>query len=124
MLPHRVKQRVIKSNTQSTGSVLLFALLIMTSVIIGSIGLGTLIMDLLQQTRITDSSILAYYTAESGVEQSLFNARRTGQIPDSYSEDEANQLLNHTEWWGTVTGTTEIIYTDISQDDFIEVNLF
>jgi hypothetical protein len=118
------KLEITNKHSWTSGSVLLFALLIMSSVVIGSIGIGTLIFDLLQQTRITDSSTLAFYAAESGIEQSLFNARRTGKIPDSYGELEANNLANITKWWGSATGTTEIIYTEINENDFIEVDLY
>ena len=103
---------------------LLFALLIMGSVIIGSVGVGTIILDMLQQTRIADNSIAAYYAAESGVEQSLFNTRRTGNLSPSYDADDARVYLNDTRWWGDVTGSTEIIYSEIPQEGVIEVNLF
>jgi hypothetical protein len=99
-------------------------MLIMASVMIGSIGIGTLILDMLQQTRISDSSIMAYYAAESGVEQSIFNVRRTGRLPDSYPEIPGNLLLNSGKWWTDVTGMTEIIYTNIDKNGFTEVDLF
>ncbi len=117
-------KRQHKSTPNQIGAVLLFALLIMSSVVIGSIGLGTIILDMLQQTRISDGAVLAYYAAESGVEEAIYNARKTGNIPPSYDADDARLLANQSKWWGDITGTTEIVYTDIDSYGFEEVNLF
>jgi hypothetical protein len=113
-----------KAGGRHGGSVLLFALLIMSSVVVGSIGLGTIILNMLQQTRIQDNSVVAYYSAETGIEEALYNARVTGNIPPSYDEADPRFLSNNARWWGTATGTTEIIYTSIDSYGFTEVDLY
>lgn len=115
--------KVFTDNRQQ-GSVLLFALLVMSSVVIGSIGLGSIILDMLQQTKISDDSIIAYYAAESGVEEALYNARETGRIPPSFSQQEPRSLPNGAEWWGEVTGSMEVVYADVGRYGFVELNLF
>jgi len=57
------------------GTVLLLALLIMSSMLIASSGLSALILSSLQQTRAVDSGIVAYYAGESAVEDRLWTVR-------------------------------------------------
>lgn len=69
------------SHNQS-GVVLLLALLIV-SVVLGSAGiLSNLVIRSIQQTRLIDQSMQAYYGAESGAERALYQVRRREAIPD------------------------------------------
>src|SRR5688572_19684164 len=63
------------------GTVLLMALIVMTGVVISSVGMGSLILSSLQRTRVIDNAGVAYYAAESGVEEALFLARRSTALP-------------------------------------------
>jgi len=103
------------------GTVLLFALLVMSAVMIGSVGVGSLILNMLQQTKTVDQSVIAFYAAETGIEESLYNARKTGKLPNSYI---ARSLTGGSVWSTVVTDTKEIIYAVIPENEFIEVNLY
>lgn len=103
------------------GSVLLFALLVMGAVMIGSVGLGSLILNMLQQTKVVDQSTIAFYAAETGIEESLYNARKTGNLPGSYTD---RTVTGGSTWSSVVSDTKEIIYATIPEDEFIEINLF
>ncbi|MFH1046673.1 MAG: hypothetical protein V1738_00045 [Patescibacteria group bacterium] len=122
-MKHR-RQPIIIDMRQDRGAILLFALLIMSSVIIGSIGLGTIILEMLQQTRISDDSVLAYYAAETGIEEAIYNVRQTGNLPPNIDEASPESLDNNADWWGTITGSTEIIYAEVDRFGFIEVSLY
>jgi hypothetical protein len=103
------------------GTVLLLALLIMTSVIITSAGLGSLILSSLQQTRIIDNAMIAYYAAESGVEQALYQTRRLAAPPGTV----ASQVLgNGASWNRIVAGSERTIYATIPENSLYEVALF
>ena len=58
------------------GSILLLAMLVMAGVVTVSLGTTTLIIAEIQQSVKLDQSVVAYYAAESGVERSLFQARK------------------------------------------------
>jgi len=65
-----------------SGVVLLLALLIV-SVVLGSAGvLSNLVIRSIQQTRLIDQSMQAFYGAESGAERALYQVRRREAIPD------------------------------------------
>ncbi|HTK04303.1 MAG TPA: hypothetical protein VL500_01870 [Candidatus Eisenbacteria bacterium] len=109
------------------------ALVVMSGVVISSVGLGSLILSSLQQTRAIDSASVAYYAAESGVEEGLFTARHRdagGHLADSQGVLPASvgtpvTLTNNATWKRTVTGRESIIYAGtIPQDSLIEIALY
>lgn len=104
------------------GNVLLFALLVMTTVIVGSVGIGSLILSSLQQTKTIDSSVIAYYAAEAGVEHALFVARTRGVLPASVATPEP--LGNGASWTRTVSGNEDVIYLTVKEDTVAEVALY
>lgn len=105
------------------GTVLLMALIVMSSVVISSVGLGSLILSSLQQTRVIDSAIVAYYAAESGAEDALFSARRSGALPLSVST--ATALTNNATWKRSVDDKESVIYAGtILEDSLTEIALF
>lgn len=115
------------------GTVLLMALVVMSGVVISSVGLGSLILSSLQQTRAIDSASVAYYAAESGVEDALFTARHrdaAGHLADGQAVLPANvsapkTLTNNATWTRAVSGRESVIYAGtVPQDSFIEVALY
>ena len=67
---------------EKSGIVLLLALLIVSVVLITAGALSGLIVRSIQQTRLIDQSIQAYYGAESGAERALYQVRRREAIPN------------------------------------------
>jgi hypothetical protein len=105
------------------GTVLLMALIVMSSVVISSVGLGSLILSSLQQTRVIDNAIVAYYAAETGAEEALFLARRSGTLPPDVGTPVV--LTNNARWRRTVDDTESVIYAGtILEDGFTEIALF
>lgn len=105
-----------------SGVVLLLALLIMSSVIVAASGMGALILNSLQQTRILDNSVVAYYAAESAIEEGLFRLRRDGDLPNAVSTPQA--LSNGAEWTREIRSSERVIYMTIPKDSFAEIALY
>ncbi|MBI4281416.1 hypothetical protein HY625_01205 [Candidatus Uhrbacteria bacterium] len=58
------------------GSVLLLALLILSTVLASSIAVGTLVVKEIRANRQLDDAVVSYYAAESGIEKGLWVARQ------------------------------------------------
>lgn len=105
------------------GTVLLFALMIMSSVIITSGSVAAVIIGSLQQSRAIDNSIVAYYAAESGVEEALFKVRRDGVMPDAVVSPQA--MGNGASWTRTVAPSEPVVYAGtLAQDALVEIALY
>lgn len=105
------------------GNVLLFALLVMTTVIVGSVGLGSLIMSSLQQTKTMDNGIVAYYAAESGVEDALYVGRKGGgDLPVDVTDPVT--LSNGASWTRTVASAEDVLYFELAKDTGTEITLY
>ncbi|HSD12130.1 MAG TPA: hypothetical protein VLC10_01100 [Patescibacteria group bacterium] len=100
------------------------ALVVMSGVVIASMGLGSLILSSLQQTRAIDSAAVAYYAAESGVEEAIYAARRPGAaLPSTVSSPVT--LTNNATWKRTVSGRESVIYAGtVPQDGIIDIALY
>jgi len=60
-------------------SVLLLALLMMSGMIMAGLGLGTLVVNEIKQARNIDNSVIAFYMADLGGEESLYHIRKTDE---------------------------------------------
>jgi hypothetical protein len=65
-----------KSFNSPRGNVLLLALLILASGIIGGLSIAVLVISDLKQAKTIDDGLIAYYDAEGGLEQSLYDIRK------------------------------------------------
>ncbi|MEY4744819.1 MAG: hypothetical protein RL272_764 [Candidatus Parcubacteria bacterium] len=116
------------SRRAAPGTVLLMALIVMSGVVIASMGLGSLILSSLQQTRAVDSAAVAYYAAESGIEEALFNCadcswRRSGSLPPAVGTPRT--LTNNAAWKRTVSSRESVIYAGtVPQDGILELALY
>lgn len=105
----------------------MLALLVLSSIAIASSGLATLILSSLQQTRIIDASIVAYYAAESAAEEVVYRVRKTELAPDwavQMTVDTPQVMNNGASWTRTVVGSEPIVYAEIPRDAFIELALY
>ncbi len=122
---HRNAAKTIRSQSavRRRGTVLLLALLILSSIVMASMGLSTLIMNSLQQTRIIDASTIAYYAAESAVEDGLYVLRREDAKPPAV-KDAPVTLSNQASWTRDVAYTEPQIKTHLAKDSTFELDLF
>jgi Tfp pilus assembly protein PilX len=105
------------------GTVLLMALIIMSGVVISSMGVGSLIVSSLQQSRSLDNGISAFYAAESGVEDGLYAVRHQDALPSVVTTPRT--LGNNATWTRAVTNSESVVYAGtISQDSSYEISLY
>lgn len=84
--------------------------------------MGALILNSLQQTRIVDNSLVAYYAAESAIEEGLFRFRRDGDPPGAVTTPQV--LDNGAEWTRQIETAEPVIYMTIPKDSLAEVALY
>ncbi|MFH1233128.1 MAG: hypothetical protein V1649_00550 [Patescibacteria group bacterium] len=65
-----------KNIKNNQGTALLMTLMILSSVLVVTLGAANLIMAGIIASRLEQSSVIAYYASESGVERSLWEVRK------------------------------------------------
>jgi len=126
-MPNQPRPNPTGRSRRHRGTVLLLALLVLSSITIASSGVATLILSSLQQTRTIDSSIIAYYAAESSAEQAIYVVRKTPLEPDwaeSLTVAAPQQQANGASWTRTVAGKERVISAQLPRDSFIELALY
>jgi hypothetical protein len=140
-------QLKIKNYKVENGNVLLLALLVMAGIMTAALGIGAIILNEIRQARDIDFSTVAYYAAESGVEQALYKIRKedallgcpTGACDvngycssgDSCAGDIVNgvssfrnTLDNQSSWSRIITDKEGQIYGKIDKDNSMQVDLY
>ncbi|MBN1585048.1 pilus assembly PilX N-terminal domain-containing protein [Candidatus Uhrbacteria bacterium] len=110
------------------GTVLIVALIVMSSVTISALGLSSLIINSLQQTTVLDQAAIAFYAAETGVERTIWEIRRSGEfessLPESIAMGDGVGLPNGSAWSREVYGDEPEINLSIPANGFSELHLF
>ena len=69
----------IKNFKDQKGTVLIFGVLITSIILVIGAGVSVFIISEIVNTRKIDNSVIAYYTAECGIEQGLYEIRKKGK---------------------------------------------
>lgn len=97
------------SHTRS-GNVILLAVLMLATGIVGGITVALIVVSQLRQAKSLDSGLVAYYNAEAGLEESLYNVRQAGYCTTNACNDVAGYvpqtLPPHSTSSTTCTGNT------------------
>jgi len=113
-------------NSKFEGSVLLLALLVMSTIMAASVGLASIVISEIRQSRSMDNAILAYYGAESGVEESLYKIRKEKKPIDELVVEK--KLGNDVDWYiksGDITNMVDkISVPELKKDQFIEIDIY
>lgn len=126
---------------RQSGNVLLLALLVMAGIMTASLAIGAIVLNEIRQARNVDFLIVAYYAAESGVEQALYKFRKEEAVINCPAgECDANGfctlgdrescirsdgvLGNQAAWERTVDNKELQIYGKIKKDDSFQVDLY
>lgn len=108
------------------GSVLLLALLVMSTIMAASTGLATIVISEIQQSRSIDNAILAYYGAESGVEESLYKIRKEEEIIGNLIKEE--ELTNGVIWRIGENDISNMVdkvsVPELKRGQFIELDIY
>jgi len=108
-----------------TGNVLLLALMMMASAIIGALGISFLVVSQLRQAKAIDNSMAAYVSAEGGLEQSLYDIRKTSLCDTGCTIENENCLtsLSDAKCQRTIK-PAEILSLDyLAVDDIYQLDL-
>ncbi len=89
-------KRYTRNATQQRGSIVVLGLLIATGIIVISAELALYVASSMRQARTIDSSTLAYFNAESGVENALYRIRKDITFSGTLSEIEKS--LDQGKW--------------------------
>ena len=115
------------------GTVMLIALIVLSATIISSVGLATLIVNSLQQTRVLDQAATAFYAAETGAEEAIWEVRKSAAfdaaLPNPIPDPQHPAIkevvqVNGAAWSRDVQGDEDEIRLAIPRDSFFEINLF
>ena len=77
-------------NTKQNGIVMIMSVLVISAVLGAAATFASILVSQIQQSRLADQSVQAYYLAESGAERALHQARRRQGIADCCSVIENN----------------------------------
>gem|GEM_PF-828115 len=105
------------------GNVLLLSLFVLSALLISTTTLSAIVLRDLRSGRALDDGQVAYYSAESGIEQSLYALRRENAAPAA--QNGGATLPNGSSFVRAVTvGEPVFSVPALAQDDYIEINLF
>jgi hypothetical protein len=111
-----------KSNPE--GNIVALALILTATILIIGIGVGTVVLQGLEQSRNMDKSVAAYYMANSGIELQLFGIRKDRRTLAEMSSA-ANSYPNGTSWESTTgyeaKGVKSISYLPEEELAFIDL---
>lgn len=111
----------IKNSQQ--GSLLLLSLLILSGLLVSGSTIGVITVQHLRQGKAVDYGLVAYYAAESGVEDGLYELRRKGTAVGSLAT--SGSLANGASWARPTPATTVANLTrSIKQNEVWEINLY
>jgi len=111
--------KILKSNQ---GSLMLMSILIMASMVTAASSYGVIAIQNIRQSISVDNGIRAYYTAESGIEDALYEIRKNETSLSSM--DSSGALSNTGTWDRVITKDIQQLTKDILKNDFWEVNLY
>lgn len=105
---------------------MLLALLIMTTIMVASTGLAVIVISEIRQARSIDNSILAYYGAESGVEESLYKIRQQeAALADLVK---AEDLTNGVGWFLKSEDVSDMMdkveINELKSGQFVELDIY
>jgi len=108
---------------QNRGSILLLAMMVMAGIVTVSLGTATLVISEIQQSLKLDQAVVAYYAAESGVERSLFQARKKTFNPEALSAL-SKILANNAEYQLVASSTENVLYATLTEDESYQLDLY
>ncbi len=107
--------------------VLLLALLILATILVTSLTVGSIVLRQLKVTTSTDRGIVAYYAAESGLEQGLYLWRQEGQKGNALQVTSANPVAlaaSRSFWWRDGQETESAYAATLKQNQTVQLDLF
>jgi len=105
------------------GSTLLLAMLVMAAILSVSAATSSLVINEVQQSVLLDKSIVAFYSAEAGLERGLFEVRHKDFGPVDLN-DLNETLSNGASYQLAASNSEDSIYTSLTADDSYQLDLY
>lgn len=103
------------------GSTMAISVLIMSIMSIVVFSLSNVVLKQIDLSRNFDNSLLAYYGAESGIEEGIFDVRKL----DLAKSQSNGEFLNGVIWNRVVIPTKEeVVFKKIERNKFVQLDLF
>lgn len=114
------------------GNILPLALVITATILLAGVTLGVVVIESLNRSVDTDNSIMAYYSADAGIERQLYALRKqtatvaslnamTASFPNSSSwasESGSHYVTTNVKVFSTVT-STDVQFVDLYDPDYL-----
>lgn len=104
------------------GSALLLAILVMAGVTAAGIGMSSLVISEIRQARNLDNAVVAYYAAESGIEDGLYQLRKVGVDVTDLADQQT--LDNQATWRRSAEKKEERLVTGIELNQSVQFDIF
>lgn len=107
-------------------NILPLALVITATILIAGLSLGMIVLESLQRTAETDASMVAYYAADAGIEEQLYEVRKL-KTPIEDLSVLGETFGNGSAWEAATSGfiqTTAKAFPELQEGDFQFVDLF
>ena len=98
------------------------SILILSGMVTAASSYGILTLQNLKQSIIVDNGIRAFYGAESGIEDGLYEIRKKETAVSSL--DSSGSLSNSGAWSRTTNTTIQSLTNDINENDFLSIDLY
>ena len=105
-----------------SGSTLLYALLVLAALSAASLALSGSVISSLKQAQAIDMAIRAYYAANAGAEEALYNFRKLDNTVASLNGSAT--LPNKSSWVRTAQGNEETITTSLKANQSFQLDLY
>ncbi len=104
------------------GALLLMSLLVMAGLVSAGSSFAIITMQNLRQSSLIDNGIQAYYAAETGVEDALYEIRKNETAIASM--DGSGSLSNGGTWSRSITTTVSSVSESIDENNYIYLDLY
>ncbi|MBI2050599.1 MAG: hypothetical protein HYT31_02230 [Parcubacteria group bacterium] len=104
------------------GSLLLMSLLVLSGIMTAASSFGIITIQNLRQSVLTDNGLRAFYAAESGIEDGLYELRKKETAVASMSASGA--LSNGGTWERTIDASIASLAQDLGENDTWEISLY
>jgi hypothetical protein len=117
------KKQLKQIKHSESGSLLLMSILILSGIMTAASSVGIITIQSLKQSSLIDNGIHAFYAAESGVEDALYEIRKN-ETATATVNGGTGFLSNSSRWSRTVSTTITQRVSDIDENDFWHIDLY
>lgn len=107
---------------KSKGSVLLLSLLVLSGVMVTGFAIGDLLLGDFREARRVDEAVGAYYSAEAGIEEGLFQIRKTASALGDINV--GGTLPNGSNYNLSVSDAVPAIIAFLDRNDYLTVDFY